>query len=268
MGIRNIGNTCYLAAALQCLLQCQHFTKNVHLLKASDPFVKLFLNLHKELSMGNRVVDPTDFYKSLRNHYPYFDNQDEHDAHEAMQVILDMLSTRCARMPHPFYVSRNRTAARQWFGLAPTNIIDETFRVQLENTVTCGSCKHTIVSYQCEYGLFEQSVCKDKPLEEYQCDKCRKFGNCMQTIRMHHAPPCLILKSTVCNHNNLVVNNQRYRLIAVCKHSQLNRNNGHYVAAVCEQHGWVLKDDERSTPLLVKGVERDNGCVFVFEICG
>lgn len=267
MSFLNVGNTCYLASALQCLFTSSHFVSNMaKYLKQNDPLVKSLLHLYEQWVQDTSCIDPSEFYAVFRTYYTMFDNHLEHDAHEALQVLIDLLSTRCNRMTHSFYQSPNKAAHRQWFS-KPINLMDETFQVQLESTIRCSICNHQVVSYQCEYGLFERSVCTDLSLNDYRCDRCKRVGTCLQTVQVHHAPLCLILKSTVCNHANLQIRTNRYRLAAVCKYYPSRfKSGGHYVAVVCKESQWFIKDDGMT--LLLKGVDDlcNNGCFFVFDM--
>lgn len=271
MSFLNIGNTCYLASALQCLFASKHFVSNIHTyLKQTDPFVKSLLHIYEQWASDKANIDPSEFYTMFKTHYTFFDNNREHDAHEALQVLIDVLSTKCSRMVHSTYDTRSpKEAYRKWLS-KPINLMDETFQLQLESVIRCKKCNHQVITYQCEYGLFEKWVCTDVLLSDYKCDNCQQTNTCLQSVRVHHLPPCLILKSTSCNHIQLQIHNKRYRLVAVCKHyANPFKSGGHYVAVVrkSNEDAWYVKDDGKIS-LFVKGVEHlcDDGCFFVFEI--
>ena len=272
MSFINNGNTCYLAAALQCLFSSNYFVSNAHKhLKKTDPFVNSFLQVFDKWLANEQNIDATEFYEQLRLRYTLFDNRQEHDAHEALQVIIDLLSTRCGRSLKSLYDTQcPKEARRQWFSKT-INMMYETFRLQLAHHIRCTDCNHTMVWYQCEYGLFEQSIQKEVLLEGYTCDRCNVIDKCLHTVQIQHAPPCLVLKSTICNHNNLQIGAYKYRLVAVCKHYKIGQEKGHYAAIVKNHHDgtWYIKDDGKVE--LFKGVGGprvlcDNGCFFVFEI--
>lgn len=267
MSFLNVGNTCYLASALQCLFTSSHFVSNMtQYLKQNDPLVKSLVHLYEQWVRDVADIDPSEFYSVFRTHYALFDNQQQHDAHEALQVLMDLLSSRCSRMTQSIYQSPNKAAHRQWFS-KPINLMDETFQVQLENTIRCNACNHQVVSYQCEYGLFERSVCKDLLLNEYKCDHCKRLGTCSQTVQVHHAPPSLILKSGVCNHTRLQIGTKRYRLAAVCKYYPSRfKSGGHYTAVVRKETQWFLKDDGMTSLLERVDDLCNDGCFFVFEM--
>ena len=272
MSFINTGNTCYLAAALQCLFSSNYFVSNAHKhLKKTDPFVNSFLQVFDKWLANEQNIDATEFYEQLRLRYTLFDNRQEHDAHEALQVIIDLLSTRCGRSLKSLYDTQcPKEARRQWFSKT-INMMDETFRLQLAHHIRCTDCNNTMVWYQCEYGLFEQSIQKEVLLEGYTCDRCNVIDKCLHTVQIQHAPPCLVLKSTICNHNNLQIGAYKYRLVAVFKHYKIGQEKGHYAAIVKNHHDgtWYIKDDGKVE--LFKGVGDprvlcDNGCFFVFEI--
>lgn len=245
MSIVNTGNTCYLGTALQCLMSVNRM--NTGLFKNNDdPFVKSFVYVCTQLEHGFNNIQPSDLYRCVRSKYELFDNHEEHDAHEAIQVLLDLLSDH-------------------------TDAIDKAFRVELKSLVRCGACGHVVTSHQHEYGLLEHTVCAQKRLPDYRCDRCRGVGSCAMDVRVTRLPPCLILKTTRCENTVLKTHGRTYYLKAVCKHFKQQRSGGHYVAIVRKDDScWYLKDDEKSNLLFKEGFDNldplfIDGCFFVFE---
>lgn len=245
MSIINTGNTCYLGTALQCLMSVNRL--NLHLLENNnDPFIKSFVYVCKQLEHGFNNIQPIELYTHIRSKYQLFNNHEEHDAHEAIQVLLDLLSNH-------------------------TDVINDSFRVEFKSVVRCGACGHVVTSYQHEYGLLEHSLCMQKPLSDYRCDRCRCIGMCVLDMSVNRLPPCLILKSTRCKSTVLKTHGDTYYLKAVCKHFEQNlTGRGHYVAVVRKNDScWYLKDDAK-TDLLFEDVDNldplfVDGCFFVFE---
>lgn len=253
MSLVNTGNTCYLGTALQCLMSVSRFVSEyTHSLDKNDPFVQSFVYVCKQLEHGFDHIQPNDLYTQIRSNYDFFNNREEHDAHEAIQVILDILSNRTK------HVNRN--------------FIEESFRIELKSIIKCGDCRHVITSYQREYGMFENTLCAQKRMNDYRCDCCGAMGACRMHVRIYRLPPCLILKSSKCTSTILKMHNHTYYLRAVCKYfERTGSGGGHYVAIVRKNDSkWYLKDDTKSVLLFEEGVDNldplfVDACFFVFE---
>lgn len=242
MSILNIGNTCYMGAALQCLMSTDRFVSQyVDALKTNN--LKGFINVCQQIEHGFRNIDPSELYSEIKSKYALFDNNDQNDAHEALQVILDLLSCE---------------------------FINDLFQVHLRSVVSCVDCAHVVESDQCEYGIIENGLCEAK-LDGYRCDGCGGY-NCRVNVRITHLPPCLIVKSSNCRNLCLKLHGKVYGLRAVCKYRQRDETSGHYVTVVRKKDAcWHLKDDVKSTLILKEGVDNldplfDDGCFFVFEV--
>lgn len=245
MSIVNLGNTCYLGAALQCLMSTNRFvSRYTHSLKKTNKW-KSFTNVCKQIEHGHRNIDPSELYSEIKSKYTLFDNNNENDAHEALQVILDLLACEC---------------------------ISNLFKVRLRSVVSCVDCAHVVESDQYEYGIIDIGLCEhETKLDGYRCDGCGG-RNCRVNVRITHLPHCLIVKSSNCKNLCLTLHGKVYGLRAVCKYLRRDEKGGHYVTVVRKNDAcWYLKDDQKSVLLFKEGVDNldplfVDACFFVFEI--
>ena len=84
----NIGNTCYLNSALQCLLNSEIFVSNLEhsenpeFNKLSDLLITLYKNDNK---------NPYELKKFLSGYNDLFRGSDQQDAHECILAIIDIV---------------------------------------------------------------------------------------------------------------------------------------------------------------------------------
>uniref|UniRef100_A0A8C6L5I8 Ubiquitin carboxyl-terminal hydrolase n=1 Tax=Nothobranchius furzeri TaxID=105023 RepID=A0A8C6L5I8_NOTFU len=111
VGLRNIGNSCFLNAVLQCLSHT-HVLRNYCLLKSykcekfSKDEAKLMEAFSRVLSglwdraKGEKVVNPHQFYSIFKETVPYFSGYSQQDAQEFLRFLLDKLHTEINRRPN------------------------------------------------------------------------------------------------------------------------------------------------------------------------
>jgi ubiquitin C-terminal hydrolase len=102
VGLKNLGNTCFLNASLQCLSNTIPLTdyflgydyrseinKN-NVLGTGGKLVTAYAELIKSVWLGNMaVVTPKSFKKRLEKFAPQFADGRQHDAHEVLSFLLD-----------------------------------------------------------------------------------------------------------------------------------------------------------------------------------
>jgi ubiquitin C-terminal hydrolase len=102
VGLKNLNSTCYLNSTLQSLLHTnilmKYFLDNNNL-NEIDGIVEPFSNLAKKMSTANEntSIDPTEFFKYLKNNWETIKKDSKNiqqDAAEVLDFILDQLLTQ------------------------------------------------------------------------------------------------------------------------------------------------------------------------------
>lgn len=116
-GLANLGNTCFLNSALQCLSHTQPIT--MHLLTSrfkddlnvSSPLgtggrlVKEYEQLVKDLWLGSHsTLSPSSLRKTISRLAPQFAGNSQHDAEEVLTYLVDRLHEDLNRIKKKPYI--------------------------------------------------------------------------------------------------------------------------------------------------------------------
>ena len=249
-GMRNMGNSCYLSAVLQCLSvvdkNCSYSRKDGRLLEEYGKLMKILDN------PSNKCVTPSQLKRALGAVDSRFKNQEPQDAHELLMLLLDMLK------------GEDRTGC-------------------LKSTLVCKSCGvgsdtydqfkclsweiptvlNSVLLQDCQEQFFKE---EEIPLDqEWCCSRCGLVSEARKTLMVAKCPEVLIVQlkrfkftggrvekveQEVGVGSMLTLGDSRYSLVGVVKHSG-SRKSGHYVAEVKPDMQWYCCND-MSTELFMR----------------
>jgi len=224
-GLANLGNTCFLNATIQALFHTNKLKK--YLVNYPYPekcsreliFAKVLSGLMKEME-GSSFVVPMEFRKVFSIYFAFFRGNGQHDAHESLMFILEMLhqgfcesvemkitgdpSDPIKKKIHASMITFQRYFSKEY------SMIISFFYGQLHSEIKCLECNRVSDSYDpfhClslpipEQGgtlydcidLYQQSELLSLG-NEYSCEHCKKKVQSHKRITVWNAPKILIVQ--------------------------------------------------------------------------
>lgn len=238
MGILNIGNTCYLASALQCIVSTDSIDRYIRDTEQSNGVIDVYRDLHRRVRQDVGLVDPTRMYNIIKTQCSTFVDNEQNDAHEALIIILDILSRSFKKEFTAMHTHR------AWWERESYDIIDHVFTMVTENAVFCESCKHEIINYESSYGMYcpMRTNVKDE-LPGYVCDRCKSTDTSYRISRVVRYPKTLIVLNPSVKTETFIFGKHTYETFAICNYKKVDRETGHYNVIVRDSDKWILKDD-------------------------
>ena len=190
VGLLNLGNTCYMNSALQCLSNCEYLTKYF-----LSGYYKRELNVSSKYGSGGEIaesyaelltklwketkdyINPLEFFKTFVTHVKLFANNSQHDSHEMLIYLLEKLHEDLNRNKEKQYIELNEkgeneddiSACNRWWEThqkRDNSIIMDLFSGQYKSTLRCPFCDRISITY-------DQFSCLELPIQ----NKCF-FGTC------------------------------------------------------------------------------------------
>mmetsp|Transcript_3756 Transcript_3756/g.5500 ORF Transcript_3756/g.5500 Transcript_3756/m.5500 type:complete len:560 (-) Transcript_3756:129-1808(-) len=202
VGLRNLGNTCFMNSSLQCLSNTIPLTdyflgydyhKEVNknnFLGTGGQLATAYAELMKDMWLQKgkngtiikndrlRIVPPSCFKKSLSKFAPQFSGYSQHDAQELLSYLLDGIHEDLNRVKKRPYIedkdcdgtNDENDAAEAWKNYLSRNksLIVDLFQGQFRNTCICKECNHKNIR-------FEPSMYLSLPIS----DSCRTLEDCL-----------------------------------------------------------------------------------------
>lgn len=188
VGLTNLGNTCFLNTALQCLFNIpplvDYFLNDLHVkeINASNPLgskgavTLAFAKLLKEYWSRTDIdeINPKDFYNVVAQFAPQFCQGTQEDCHEFVVFLLDVLHEDLNRVKNkPTFEEKDYTddrfeeyAKESWRNYLTRNksVIVDLFQGQSKSTLKCLRCG--ITSHK-----FEPYMYLSLPIREENANK-------------------------------------------------------------------------------------------------
>ncbi|KAL7061776.1 hypothetical protein AAHC03_01486 [Spirometra sp. Aus1] len=172
VGLHNLGNTCFMNSALQCISNIPELTEfflldkykadlnHVSRLGSKGVIAECFADLIKRLwssgSSGN-AISPRDLKISIGQYAPQFVGYQQHDAQELMMFLLDFLHEDLNRVKQKPYIELKdadgrpdeEVAKEAWENYKKRNdsFIVDLFHGMLKSTVVCPDCNYTSITF-------------------------------------------------------------------------------------------------------------------------
>lgn len=170
-GLHNLGNTCFMNAALQVLFNTkpltEYFKQNLHLfelnlhnkMSTKGHLTMRYAELLKEIqSAQTRSIAPIKFRFSVSKFAPQFTNGMQHDSQELLAWLLDTLHEDLNRVTEKPYIEINDSNGRSdqlvakeafdAFLKRNNSIVVDLFYGQMKSKVTCLTCSTESVRFE------------------------------------------------------------------------------------------------------------------------
>lgn len=214
-GLRNLGNTCFINAVLQCLSNLPELNRWLDDYEGNNTIIKEYNDLRRLMQEEGSII-PNRFIHFVFNSAPF----KPHEQHDAAEFLLFMMDTfQC-----PLFTGKQTSI------LGNTNM-EEQF-LSIDVPVVGNTLEECISAY-----LSEEEVVWNDNLVKKQYE-----------ISEHPPILCIVLK----RFNNDNVKNQsfidvplqwrEYDLVSICNHYG-NSHHGHYTSTIYKG-GWYEINDE------------------------
>lgn len=242
-GIVNMGNTCYMNSVLQCIIHnydivklflSKKYLNDLNELKKESNFCKQLYTLIVSMYEDDCNVQPITLKSTLDIFYNRYMGYNQHDSHECLVAILDLLHIGMSYKPqinfNGFIKNKNDEMAiesiKSWkksFEKEYSYIIEQYYGQYL-STLKCTICNYESHTFQ-PFNILDFPVLKDKSnlnldilMMEYvephklddnnmwKCEKCNNQCNAIKSNILWDLPKNLIIKFDRFDNNNNKIN--------------------------------------------------------------
>lgn len=228
IGLKNLGNSCYLNSVLQCLtytpplaqfcLSSQHSSLCKRLVENKEkecPFCILERQIARSLKLDGHLDTPSKVQKCLNLFAENFRWGRQEDAHEFLRYVIDSCHNTCLKL------LKHRSAPCSGNGFKPngplqkekvsetSTIMNQIFGGSLLSQVKCLSCKgesnKTDEIMDISLDLFESNSLRDAlgkffraevldGSNKYSCQRCKKLSVAKKQMFIVRAPNVLVIQ--------------------------------------------------------------------------
>ena len=280
-GLKNLGNTCYMNAVLQCFAHIGMVGTSLGKMKtAKGSLLDELRFLLTAINSGDfRRITPIDFKSKVDQQMTYFSGLRQHDAHDFMTKLMNKTDEE---------VEKSKKTDDE-----PKPKLSDVFQGKIESTLTCIVCKNVVQANEDPFtslhvDILGEKSCITKSLEnelkqeliEYTCEECSS-GKSLKDSEFKMLPEVLAVhikrfsqdndRWTTKNHSAvkypalLKIEEVEFELNAGVHHSG-GMSSGHYVA-LCKQEAtgkWYSCDDETIKEVNVRKEESSRRAYILF----
>ncbi|KAL4449252.1 hypothetical protein ABPG74_015634 [Tetrahymena malaccensis] len=248
-GLKNIGNTCYLAAALQNIYMSPEFSQKFTMNEINQipnkkcKLLQKFSKLLKEMTMLNEEsIEPWSFKTQLGQINSMFSGNFQHDAAEFITCLFDAINEECQK--------DNIDNSKQQFSLnKPDQFWDycvkqgynkaliESFLGLYESSIECPECQNTSLSYD-PFTILSLPI-KQKPIVKQIM---------VNLIKENIAHDIIHTKTSYTTGKTTILD----LILFVCKENQIEYKNN---IVVCTYNGESIQQAYIKSEQLQKNVE-------------
>lgn len=275
-GINNIGNTCYMNAALQLIFNCNVLTKFI----LNNDFKSDILNAYKfSLQQYNEnKFNPNIIKNIIGSKNKNLNNYNQNDSHEFLITLIDLLDEELKK--------EFKDTNKKILNIKYTNLLDVLFNNKIVSNIE--SIKTDEVSKNTSYEkMISLSLKKDiyecvKDFQKSELLKNQWFSeNEKKKIDINknldidkYSKYLLFHLKRLVNTNfknnknvkfykNINFKGKQYDLRGIIKHIG-SGNGGHYIAIIKRNDKWYLCDDSRITDVNVDNY-LNNGYIYLYS---
>ncbi|KAI5059443.1 hypothetical protein GOP47_0025762 [Adiantum capillus-veneris] len=224
LGLKNLGNSCYLNSVLQCLTYTpplanfclrNHHSSSCSFTNSSNSSICLFCVVEKRiarsLSVDSISESPARIHSCLALFAKHFRQGWQEDAHEFLRYVIEACNNVCVKLHKIISASKLRTRqdSQKLLKEEPRTVVKDIFGGILQSQVKCLSCKTesnkldemmdlsldvfklaSVKDALCRY--FQPEVLDGS--NKYKCEKCKKLTVAKKQMSVSQAPNVLVVQ--------------------------------------------------------------------------